>query len=312
MYKVPVVTQGPKVEITHLDFAEVLQRIQCSKRAGLDLRTRHDILTNRSGLITLKTGGRDWDGYYTYWSEFAGHLNIKTTREVFKDYPRFPPYVEVQHSVGYFTSDSGNGLPGFESTLMAQTLYADLAVNLTNVDYDAPIVHMFEGFLAILGPALGLGTTFIGDERYSGHSDTLSHADAIEQTEWWWRAWNKYLGASHSIQSVCGAMHKDDIVLAVTTNTPIEKIGSCDLKDTAVGGWCGSCWKCCSTAYILWAYRGQLPFAVTKAGVDQMLAEWMDYRIKGTDRFRSLGLLDRVNNNTGKSVTAFANAVTPI
>lgn len=311
MFKVPEVPAS-KVEVTTVEFADILTNLRSNKRAGLDLLTRHHILTNRSGLVVLKTGvGEGWDSYWTYWSSYAEVLGIKTSRDVYKQYAAFPNYATPDQSLGYFTSDSGTGRPGFESLLMANTLYADMAIHLKNVDHDEPSVHMFEGFLAILGPALGFATTFIGDEKYSGHSITFSHRNAIEQTEWWWRAWNRYLGPRNSIQSVAGAMHKDDIVMAVTSSTPVENIGSCDHTDTTVNGWCGGCWKCVSTAYILWANGQSSCIEVTEAGLDKALAEQRKYYETGADQFRSLGLLDRVSRRTGRSLQQYKSAVFP-
>lgn len=308
-YKIPKIEE--KVAIQTLAFAEVMERVMCNRRAGLDIRTRNQILRAR-GVVTLKTGGADWDGYFQFWSKYAAAVGVEVRRDSYMNYPQFPVYVQPDQSVGYFTSDSGTGMPGFESLMHAQTLYADAAIHLSDVDHDHPMVHMLEGFLAILGPALGFACTFIGDEKYSGTSvDTFSHRQGIEQTEWWWREWNKYLGPQNSIQSVCGAMHKDDIVLAVTSNRSPQFIGSCDHKDTVEGGWCGDCWKCCSTSYILWAHRGSSEISASRKGINQMITELEQYRSTGADLFRSVGLLERVERRTGRSVYDFLNDLHP-
>lgn len=296
-----------KIDVTSLEFKVALQNALDHPRAGLDLRTRHAILSNKSGSLTLRTGkGAEWDDYFNYWSRFAQVLKIKLNRDAYAGYKQFPAYPAPVISVCYFTSDIGNGRGGFESLMMADTLYAEAAFNLLDIDYSEPYLHHLEGFLAILGPAIGAATTFIGDEKFSGPAtQQFSTPDAIEQTEWWWRTWNNYLGPRNSIQSVTGAMHKDSIVLAATSVRPLHEIGSCDHKDSLPDGWCGTCWKCISTAYVLWANGRDHTIPVTKQGLDATADEYMTYRIHGTDQFRSLGLFDRVFNNTGKSYHEF-------
>lgn len=309
MFNLP--TPEPKVGVTQMAFADALDALKFNRRAYLDLLTRQRVLSSyKGGKVQLSTGNDEaWDHYFRFWSQYAAHVGVTVIRKILDNYPSFPKYPAPTQSLCYFTSDQGDGRAGFESTLLRETLYANSAIHLTGAEHHAEHVFMLEGFLAILGPALGFAVTMIGDERFSGRATTFSHAVGIEQTEWWWRAWNDYIGPVSSIQSVCGAMHRDDVVNTVLASTPLDQIGSCNKAGTAKGGWCGSCWKCCSTAYIVWAYHGTIPFYVSADAVEQTLADQAAYHERGVDKFRSLGLLDRVAGKTNKTLRDFGQAL---
>lgn len=304
-----------------MGYTEARQLILDCQRARLDWSNRFTLQGvhrfDSAGVgkpVVGLTSGTDssWDSYAAFWEQMAEALRVRIRWSLDGSLGMFPQYPAPHTSAGYFTSDRGQGLAGVESTMMADTLYHAEAVHLVG----APPFGMLEGFFAVLGPTLGWGCTFIGDERYSGPQnnephDTFSHPISIEQTEAWWRLWNSYIAPQNTIQSVVGRWHKDELLLKTVADHGVDNLAYCD--DASVAGQrCGNCWKCVSSAYILYAHgvlgSSALPRELTKAALDKALKEYTDYKGTGSDLFRSLGVLDRVHAATGLSFPAFCAA----
>jgi hypothetical protein len=149
---------------------------------------------------------------------------------------------------------------------------------------------------------MGYHVTVLGDERYSGAEDRsngeqFSERFGIEQTEAWWRMWNTYLGCdSHkpSLQSVVGCWTKDELVAKVHEVADWRKVRSCD-SGTSDRPWCGNCWKCGSTKFLLQAQGQPHEFIpeLTPELLNKMRAEYADY-LRGVDPLRSTGILTDV------------------
>jgi len=286
-------TKLPKKNTAYQVITETdVKRFMSSTRARFDMNLRMKILNSKDGdTVVSRKPENQW-----YWEWFAETLKVhlKWSGNVYvPSYSRGLP-------MGLFTSAVPGALGGVESTIGTELMYNGFLTYLSEPNYNRAEVGMIEGFLAILGPAMGYAVTCIGDERYSGSIEDRSQGEhfsdryAIEQTESWWRMWNAYVGPYNSVISLVGVWTKPELIVKASKLGHMPNILSC-FNTKPERPWCGECWKCASIKLVLDHNRLDSSFIpdTPPAYLEKIRSEIDDYK-RGIDPFRSTGMLEGI------------------
>ena len=288
----------------------------CRTRGQLDFYIRKTILAaavrgDKEACVPLYEYASSWDSvlFHTYWTKYAEAIGVKLLpdTENHDHMPvSLPSYPEIRLPLVVFSSAHPSGFPpgGVESAFTRQALYNVPVLHIDAKSYEHEDIGMLEGALAILASQLGYGCALIGNEMSSwgteidpNEGESFHSPYTLEQTDYWWRLWNKYR-APTTIQSLAGVWHKDELILKVDELTDITKISSCfDAIPEKL--WCSRCFKCWVTDLVLHLEGNRTPTVKAALTVDQatesaMRVEYMEYKRTGVDLYRWWGIVDRL------------------